>query len=193
MVFLGDYVDRGDKSLETAEFLFKSKVKYPDSVILLAGNHDISAGEIYPSEFWDYLNEDETFEWKLKFMSLPLFVSMGNILAVHAALPDVKKLKYLESPDEGALKSAIWGDYGYERLLNADRPIYDRKWFNRTMKQVNKKMLIRGHQIGTDVDMYGDGRCITLITNRANQERRIAFIEKGVKPESMRDIRIINL
>jgi serine/threonine protein phosphatase 1 len=39
MVFLGDYVDRGDKVFETVEFLIKLKEKFPKTVFL-KGNHE---------------------------------------------------------------------------------------------------------------------------------------------------------
>jgi predicted phosphodiesterase len=40
IVFLGDYVDRGNYSQENIQYLLRSKLEYPEEIFLLTGNHE---------------------------------------------------------------------------------------------------------------------------------------------------------
>ena len=60
-LFLGDYVDRGNMSLETMCLLMALKVKYPDRIHLLRGNHEdklINSGFGFLEECQIRLGED---------------------------------------------------------------------------------------------------------------------------------------
>src|SRR5512139_2495724 len=40
IVFLGDYVDRGNYSEENIEYLLELKLEHPEEIFLLVGNHE---------------------------------------------------------------------------------------------------------------------------------------------------------
>jgi len=60
-LFLGDFVDRGSHSLETICLLLALKLKYPNRIHLIRGNHEdrwINNGFGFSDECMNRLNED---------------------------------------------------------------------------------------------------------------------------------------
>eukprot|EP01105_Mastigella_eilhardi_P016294 TRINITY_DN3714_c0_g1_i6.p1 TRINITY_DN3714_c0_g1~~TRINITY_DN3714_c0_g1_i6.p1 ORF type:complete len:547 (+),score=96.93 TRINITY_DN3714_c0_g1_i6:66-1706(+) len=101
LIFLGDYVDRGPHSVETLLFLLALKVKSPNQVFLLRGNHECRstnrAEETYGDFcFWKqclsvYGETQGTVFWDLAnvcFDNLPLALVLdGAVLCVHGGVP----------------------------------------------------------------------------------------------------------
>jgi len=121
--FLGDYVDRGYNSIETWQLLVLLKIRYPNHMTLLRGNHESrQVSQVYglydeiqrkygnPSVWRDCA---ETFDF------LPLAAVIGGkIFAVHGGLsPDISSVDQIrqidriaELPNEGQFADLMWSD-----------------------------------------------------------------------------------
>jgi predicted phosphodiesterase len=174
IVFLGDYVDRGDQSKENIHFLLQVKYEYPDEIFLLAGNHEgYMVKEFYPVSFWTSLSSQERETYGLLFSKLPLAATSQNgILALHGGLPELPSLEDINRIE--------WGDENWNRIVWGDfveldvdvmddwggRPQYGRHYFGRMMDRYEKQVLIRSHQPHAPPLMFKK-RCITIFTSSA--------------------------
>jgi protein phosphatase len=107
-LFLGDYVDRGNMSLETIVLLMALKVKYPDRIHLLRGNHEdklINMNFGFLEECQYRLNEDSMLDDSVFsiinefFEYLPLAAIVEDqILCLHGGIgANVNKISDIEN------------------------------------------------------------------------------------------------
>jgi len=122
-IFMGDYVDRGYYSVETLTYLLCLKVKYPDKITLLRGNHESEQiTKVYG--FYDecqarYKNANAYHKFLSVFNLLPLAAVIDKkVLCVHGGLsPDIVTLDMIsavdrnqEIPSSGAMTDLCWSD-----------------------------------------------------------------------------------
>jgi len=185
IVFLGDYVDRGDHSLENMIHLLKLKIQHPRNLILLMGNHEgFLVKEFYPANFWLELSQEKREMFHGTLIRLPLAVYSANgIVGLHGALPDVDRLEDVNTvkPGDEIWNQMVWGDFqdmeGESLGEYVGRPQFGRDYFDRLMLQFDKSVLIRAHQPNVSANMFGK-RCLTLFTSFAYLPfRSIALID----------------
>ncbi|CAN6663041.1 serine/threonine-protein phosphatase 4 catalytic subunit [Trichomonascus vanleenenianus] len=124
-LFLGDFVDRGFYSLESFLLLLCLKVRYPDRITLIRGNHEsrqiTTAYGFYDECVRKY---GSASVWRLccevfDYLSLSALVGgPGGVFCVHGGLsPAIKSLNEIrqidrkqEVPHEGPMCDLLWSD-----------------------------------------------------------------------------------
>ncbi len=185
LIFLGDYVDRGENSKENIELLLNTKRKFPEKIFLLAGNHEgYPLIPFSPANFWESLNPKEKKDFSEIFSCLPLAVTTNNgIVALHGVIPDVASLDEINHiiPGDKKWKQITWGDlYETEGEYLGDiwgRPSFGSHYFYNTMRRIGTTVLIRAHQRDINTISF-NGRCVTLLTSHSyGPTRKIALVD----------------
>ncbi|XP_074333970.1 serine/threonine-protein phosphatase PP1-like isoform X2 [Apium graveolens] len=181
-LFLGDYVDRGKKSLETICLLLAYKIKYPDRVYLLRGNHeDAKINRIYG--FYDECKRRFNVRlWKIFtdcFNCLPIAALIdGKILCMHGGLsPELENLNQIdeierptEIPEYGLLCDLLWSDPdpSIEGWADSDRGVSSTFGSDVVADFLEKKgldLICRGHQVVEDgYEFFAKRRLVTIFS-----------------------------
>ncbi|KAB1204413.1 Serine/threonine-protein phosphatase PP1 isozyme 9 [Morella rubra] len=184
-LFLGDYVDRGKQSLETICLLLAFKVRYPDKVFLLRGNHeDAKINRIYG--FYDECKRRFNVRlWKIFtdcFNCLPVAALIGDkILCMHGGLsPELQNLDQIKEiqrptdvPDSGLLCDLLWSDPDshVQGWGDSDRGVsftFGPDRVDDFLAKNNLDLICRGHQVVEDGYEFFAKRSLVTIFSAPN-------------------------
>ena len=180
-LFMGDFVDRGFNSVETFLLLLALKVRYPDRITLIRGNHETrQITQVYgfydecmrkygSINVWRYCTE--IFDY------LPISAIIdGKIFCIHGGLsPSIDTIDEIrnidrkqEVPHDGAMCDLLWSDPDQEQKGFGISPRGAGYLFGgdvvNTFGELNKIDLIaRAHQLVMEgYKMMFDGKLVTI-------------------------------
>eukprot|EP01029_Cantina_marsupialis_P016619 TRINITY_DN3707_c0_g2_i1.p1 TRINITY_DN3707_c0_g2~~TRINITY_DN3707_c0_g2_i1.p1 ORF type:complete len:368 (+),score=84.57 TRINITY_DN3707_c0_g2_i1:153-1256(+) len=182
-LFNGDFIDRGENSIETVLLLFAYKALYPDSVHLIRGNHE-----------FEHMSQEYTFESEIKskygeehcasilntfvgiFQALPLavvldekvFICHGGLPSAVAKLLNIKKNRGVQdSTTEDFFWSLLWNDpveAGLEKVKYL-RETFGPDVTNQFFTENKLELMIRSHQYQwSGTKRNHDGKVITVFS-----------------------------
>lgn len=184
-LFLGDYVDRGKKSIETICLLLLYKIKYPENMFLLRGNHECAGiNRVYG--FYDECKRRYSIKlWKTFtdcFNCLPLCaVVESTIFCCHGGLsPDLTKLSQINEierpfdvPDHGLITDLMWADPDEDIVGwgENDRGVsftFGGDVVRQFLYKQNLTLVVRAHQVVEDGYQFFQKRKLVTIFSAPN-------------------------
>ena len=181
-LFLGDYVDRGKQSLETVCLLMCYKIKFPNKVTLLRGNHESSVtNRIYG--FYDECKRRYNIRLWRSFTELFNYLPVAalideKILCMHGGLsPELKNMQSIENiprpteiPDNGLLCDLLWADpdkdaTDFDENDRGVSVIFGEKVVEDFNKKNDLDLIIRAHQVVDDgYEFFAKRQLITIFS-----------------------------
>ncbi|HWQ16243.1 MAG TPA: metallophosphoesterase family protein [Sulfolobales archaeon] len=191
LVFLGDYIDKGDKQLETMLFIALLKKRYRGNVITLRGNHEIKSPDflpVYPHDYPEILRAiydgegDEIYRISRGVFDLLPYAAIYRDTAVflHGGIPVLSTTScwsdfrcILDADhDEKTLEEILCNDptedpsIGYVSSPRGAGFLWGEAITSEFIKKIGVKIIIRGHEAVREGYKLNHGARVLTIFSR---------------------------
>jgi len=204
-IFLGDYVDRGQRSCEVILMLFSLKILYSDNIYLLRGNHEFDSMNCafgFKDECLKKFNNEIYDSFEKTFDQLPIIAIINkSIFCVHGgishkilSLNDISNLKKPKgNQTDDVITDFLWSDPSYIVSMYDESPrnagkIFGDEALKKFLNSTGLKYVIRSHECifdGYDYPLGQNNKIITIFSscNYCGSENDAAVIKlcnKGI-------------
>ncbi|EAY04518.1 Ser/Thr protein phosphatase, putative [Trichomonas vaginalis G3] len=182
-LFLGDYVDRGEFSLEVVILVFALRILFPENVFLLRGNHELSninamygfkqnIVDVYGNDtLWQEFNDAFGYLPLIAIIAMQLLCLHGGISPLLTSLDPIKAIKFPMKEITPLVTDILWSDPSesvddYDKNDRGCGVIWSPKNSEETLKRLKYKLIIRGHQCVTKgVEATHNNKVITVFSS----------------------------
>uniref|UniRef100_A0A5S6Q5Z2 Serine/threonine-protein phosphatase n=1 Tax=Trichuris muris TaxID=70415 RepID=A0A5S6Q5Z2_TRIMR len=182
-LFLGDYVDRGPQSIECICLLFLYKVRYPQSVFLLRGNHEFeNINQVYGFNMDIMRRYGDMKVWKLfnqTFSWLPLAALVNQrILCMHGglspALKSLDQIRTVKRPMKMSYDSLtcdlLWADpstevTGWKANIRGASYMFGADIVIKMCQKLDLDLIVRAHQVvPRGYEFFANNKLVTIFS-----------------------------
>jgi serine/threonine-protein phosphatase PP1 catalytic subunit len=187
-LFLGDYVDRGNNSIEVCMLLFAMKILFPEAIYLIRGNHECpEVNRLYGlytecETRFGGSDKDVVFNKINEVLcALPLCAVVNNkIFCVHGGisphldrLDDINKItRFGQIPDAGLLCDLMWADPtmapipgGWGASPRGISCTYNAETVAKFLKRNKLQLICRAHQlVSQGYKFFADNKLVTVFS-----------------------------
>ncbi|OHT16289.1 hypothetical protein TRFO_13297 [Tritrichomonas foetus] len=163
-LFLGDYVDRGQFSVEVVTIILALLCKYPDRIFVLRGNHEVSIlnasygfrNELqvnnYSNNLWQLFNDVFNYLPFAAIINQKIFCVHGGLSPELTSLDDIRNIQRPISPlDHELLIDLIWSDPSpsateFTPSLRGSGKLFGPQQVNKFLEDFHFTAIFRAHQ-----------------------------------------------
>lgn len=179
-LFLGDYVDRGERSTEIITLLYACKVKYRNKFFSLRGNHENSSmnkkygffkecEDRYSVEIWQEFVESFKYLPLAAVVGTKIFCCHGGISPKLNSLNQIRDIpRSIDEISKGVIRDLLWSDPEKNIKGWAENPrgisvIFGSDQVEEFLTKHNFDLICRGHQVVPHgYEFFANSKLVTI-------------------------------